>query len=107
MSEDAFNAFWYRTGDQSRDIVLALTTNRPRDLDSAITNPFDERLEFPFPGEEERVTLLSYTWINTLHRGDNRTGLVSSLKRKAKENRDKRFIRRCKGGFSWKECKYL
>jgi ATPase family AAA domain-containing protein 3A/B len=58
MSEDAFNAFWYRTGDQSRDIVLALTTNRPGDLDSAITDRFDERLEFPFLGEEDHVTFL-------------------------------------------------
>ena len=51
MSEDTFNAFWYCTRDQSRDIVLALTSNRPGDLDSAITDHFDERLELPFPGE--------------------------------------------------------
>lgn len=54
----ALNALLYRTGDQSRDVVLVLATNRPSDLDSAITDRIDEVLEFPLPGEEERVKLL-------------------------------------------------
>ncbi|KAH9321427.1 hypothetical protein KI387_016066, partial [Taxus chinensis] len=61
MSEaqrSALNALLYRTGDQSRDIVLALATNRPGDLDSAVTDRVDEVLEFPLPGEEERCKLL-------------------------------------------------
>ncbi|MCO5561190.1 hypothetical protein L7F22_014811 [Adiantum nelumboides] len=61
MSEpqrSALNALLYRTGDQSRDIVLILATNRPSDLDSAIADRIDEVLEFPLPGEEERVKLL-------------------------------------------------
>jgi ATPase family AAA domain-containing protein 3A/B len=61
MSEaqrSALNALLYRTGDQSRDIVLVLATNRPSDLDSAVLDRVDEALEFPLPGEEERLKLL-------------------------------------------------
>lgn len=54
----ALNALLYRTGDQSRDVVLVLATNRPSDLDAAITDRIDEVIEFPLPGEEERVKLL-------------------------------------------------
>ncbi|KAJ9147074.1 hypothetical protein P3X46_029277 [Hevea brasiliensis] len=62
MSEaqrSALNALLFRTGDQSRDIVLVLATNRPGDLDSAITDRIDEVIEFPLPGEEERFKLLN------------------------------------------------
>ncbi|RDX90586.1 ATPase family AAA domain-containing protein 3-A, partial [Mucuna pruriens] len=61
MSEaqrSALNALLFRTGDQSRDIVLVLATNRPGDLDSAITDRIDEVIEFPLPGEDERLKLL-------------------------------------------------
>ncbi|XP_024376697.1 uncharacterized protein [Physcomitrium patens] len=61
MSESqrsALNALLYRTGDQSRDIVMVLATNRPSDLDSAVLDRVDEALEFPLPGEEERLKLL-------------------------------------------------
>lgn len=61
MSEaqrSALNALLFRTGDQSRDIVLVLATNRPGDLDSAVTDRIDEVIEFPLPGEEERLKLL-------------------------------------------------
>ncbi|KAK8694680.1 hypothetical protein V6N13_072227 [Hibiscus sabdariffa] len=61
MSEaqrSALNALLFRTGDQSRDVVLVLATNRPGDLDSAITDRINEVIEFPIPGEEERFQLL-------------------------------------------------
>ncbi|PKA53884.1 ATP-dependent zinc metalloprotease FTSH 4, mitochondrial [Apostasia shenzhenica] len=61
MSEaqrSALNALLFRTGDQSRDTVLVLATNRPGDLDSAVTDRIDEVIEFPLPGEEERFQLL-------------------------------------------------
>lgn len=61
MSEaqrSALNALLFRTGDQSKDIVLALATNRPGDLDSAMTDRIDEVLEFPLPGQDERFKLL-------------------------------------------------
>ena len=89
MSEaqrSALNAFLYRTGDQSRDIVLSLATNRLGDLDSAITDRIDEVLEFPFPGEEERVKLLKlYLDKYIAQAGDNRTSLSSFLKGKQKK----------------------
>ncbi|XP_010444945.1 PREDICTED: ATPase family AAA domain-containing protein 3-A-like [Camelina sativa] len=62
MSEaqrSALNALLFRTGDQSWDIVLVLATNRPGDLDSAVTDRIDEVIEFPLPGEEERFKLLN------------------------------------------------
>ncbi|KAG0463878.1 hypothetical protein HPP92_019498 [Vanilla planifolia] len=61
MSEaqrSALNALLFRTGDQSRDIVLVLATNRPGDLDAAVSDRIDEVIEFPLPGEEERFELL-------------------------------------------------
>ncbi|KAL5207090.1 hypothetical protein ABZP36_031525 [Zizania latifolia] len=61
MSEaqrSALNALLFRTGDQSKDIVLALATNRPGDLDSAVADRIDEVLEFPLPGADERSKLL-------------------------------------------------
>nr|GMD00859.1 ATPase family AAA domain-containing protein 3C-like [Ipomoea batatas] len=61
MSEaqrSALNAMLFRTGDQSRDVVLVLATNRPGDLDSAITDRIDEVIEFPLPQEEESFKLL-------------------------------------------------
>ena len=61
MSEaqrSALNALLFRTGDQSRDIVLVLATNRPGDLDSAVTDRIDEVIEFPLPGEDERYKLI-------------------------------------------------
>ncbi|XP_023517315.1 ATPase family AAA domain-containing protein 3C-like [Cucurbita pepo subsp. pepo] len=67
MSEaqrSALNALLFRTGDQSRDIVLVLATNRPGDLDSAVTDRMDEVIEFPLPGEEERFKLLKL-YLNT------------------------------------------
>ena len=54
----ALKALISRTGDQSKDIVLALATNRPGDLDSAVADRIDEVLEFPLPGEDERFKLL-------------------------------------------------
>ncbi|CAL0331871.1 unnamed protein product [Lupinus luteus] len=70
MSEaqrSALNALLFRTGDQSRDIVLVLATNRPGDLDSAITDRIDEAIEFPLPGEEERLKLLKLYLDKYLH----------------------------------------
>jgi ATPase family AAA domain-containing protein 3A/B len=61
MSEaqrSALNALLFRTGDQSRDVVLVLATNRPGDLDNAITDRIDEVIEFPLPQQDERYKLL-------------------------------------------------
>ncbi|MCL7051779.1 hypothetical protein MKW94_028756 [Papaver nudicaule] len=89
MSEaqrSALNALLFRTGDQSRDIVLVLATNRPGDLDSAITDRIDEVIEFPLPGEEERFKLLSLYLKKYLQNDDkNESGLKLLLKKKPKE----------------------
>lgn len=86
MSESqrsALNALLFRTGDQSRDIVLVLATNRPGDLDSAITDRIDEVIEFPLPGEEERVKLLNL-YINKYiaNQDDHRSSKFSFFSRK-------------------------
>lgn len=75
MSEaqrSALNALLFRTGDQSRDIVLVLATNRPGDLDAAITDRIDEVLEFPLPGVEERHELLKLYLNKYISRKDDK-----------------------------------
>lgn len=54
----ALNALLFRTGDQSRDFAVVLATNRPGDLDAAVLDRMDEALEFPLPGERERLDIL-------------------------------------------------
>ncbi|OVA18738.1 AAA+ ATPase domain [Macleaya cordata] len=85
MSEaqrSALNAMLFRTGDQSRDIVLVLATNRPGDLDSAITDRMDEVIEFPIPGEEERFKLLNVYLKKYLINEDKVESRLSMFKRK-------------------------
>ncbi|XP_028788144.1 ATPase family AAA domain-containing protein 3C [Neltuma alba] len=85
MSEaqrSALNALLFRTGDQSRDIVLVLATNRPGDLDSAVTDRIDEVIEFPLPGEEERFKLLKL-YLNKYLSEDN--GSSSILRKQAQK----------------------
>ncbi|KAF5738155.1 ATPase family AAA domain-containing protein 3-like [Tripterygium wilfordii] len=84
MSEaqrSALNALLFRTGDQSRDIVLVLATNRPGDLDSAVADRIDEIIEFPLPGGEERFKLLK-VYLNKYlsDEGNKESGLGSLLK---------------------------
>ncbi|KAK4436147.1 ATPase family AAA domain-containing protein 3 [Sesamum alatum] len=86
MSEaqrSALNALLFRTGDQSKDIVLALATNRPGDLDSAVADRIDEVLEFPLPGIDERFKLLKlYLDKYIAQAGARKPGLFSHLFRK-------------------------
>lgn len=89
MSEaqrSALNALLFRTGDQSKDIVLALATNRPGDLDSAVADRIDEVLEFPLPGEDERFKLLKlYLDKYIAQAGARKSGLFSNLFRKQQQ----------------------
>ena len=55
----ALNATLYRTGDQSRDFMVVLATNRPGDLDDAVLDRMDEALEFGLPQEEQRRALVA------------------------------------------------
>ncbi|KAK9122157.1 hypothetical protein Syun_019774 [Stephania yunnanensis] len=86
MSEaqrSALNALLFRTGDQSKDIVLALATNRPGDLDSAVADRIDEVLEFPLPGEDERFKLLKlYLDKYIAKAGEKKSGWLTSLFRR-------------------------
>ncbi|KAK2658451.1 hypothetical protein Ddye_004984 [Dipteronia dyeriana] len=83
MSEaqrSALNALLFHTGDQSKDIVLALATNRPGDLDSAVADRIDEVLEFPLPGQGERFKLLKlYLNRYIAQAGSRKPGLFNKL----------------------------
>ncbi|KAL2921419.1 ATPase family AAA domain-containing protein 3 [Bienertia sinuspersici] len=89
MSEaqrSALNALLYRTGDQSKDIVLALATNRPGDLDSAVADRIDEVLEFPLPGEDERYKLIKlYLDKYIAQAGARKPGLFSHFFKKQQQ----------------------
>ncbi|XP_038992602.1 ATPase family AAA domain-containing protein 3-like [Hibiscus syriacus] len=89
MSEaqrSALNALLFRTGDQSKDIVLALATNRPGDLDSAVADRIDEVLEFPLPGEDERFKLLKlYLDKYIAQTGSRKPGLFENLFKKQQQ----------------------
>lgn len=91
MSESqrsALNALLFRTGDQSRDIVLVLATNRPGDLDKAVTDRIDEVIEFPLPGEEERLKMLKLYLNKYLsHKSNEEEGSrwASSFKKQTKK----------------------
>ncbi|XP_010549828.1 PREDICTED: ATPase family AAA domain-containing protein 3-like [Tarenaya hassleriana] len=89
MSEaqrSALNALLFRTGDQSKDIVLALATNRPGDLDSAVADRVDEVLEFPVPGEGERFKLLKlYLDKYIAQAGQRKPGLFSIIFKKEQQ----------------------
>jgi ATPase family AAA domain-containing protein 3A/B len=89
MSEaqrSALNALLFRTGDQSRDIVLVLATNRPGDLDSAVTDRIDEVIEFPLPGEKERFELLNlYLSTYLSNEGDSGPSKGSLFKKKTQK----------------------
>ncbi|KAF6259265.1 hypothetical protein COO60DRAFT_1514012 [Scenedesmus sp. NREL 46B-D3] len=55
----ALNALLFRTGDQSRDFMVVLATNRPGDLDDAVIDRMDEAIHFDLPGREQRGKLLA------------------------------------------------
>lgn len=89
MSEaqrSALNAMLFQTGDQSKDIVLVLATNRPGDLDSAVADRIDEVLEFPLPGEEERFKLLKlYLDKYIAQAGSRKSGWFKNLFKKEQQ----------------------
>ncbi|TYZ66526.1 hypothetical protein PybrP1_010190 [[Pythium] brassicae (nom. inval.)] len=61
MSEamrNALNALLFHTGSQSKHFMLVIATNRPEDLDTAVTDRIDDTLHFNLPEESERVRLL-------------------------------------------------
>ncbi|KAJ8598761.1 hypothetical protein CTAYLR_009866 [Chrysophaeum taylorii] len=61
MSEDArnaLNAFLYRTGTPSRDVIVIFATNAPQLFDPAILDRVDDVIRFDNPEQDERVKIL-------------------------------------------------
>ncbi|KAF8363218.1 atad-3, partial [Pristionchus pacificus] len=61
MSEDvraALNAFLYRTGEQSRRVMLVVASNQPEQFDWAVNDRLDQLIEFALPGTLERERIL-------------------------------------------------
>ena len=70
----ALNAMLFRTGDQSRDFVVVLATNRPADLDPAVIDRMDEALEFALPGRDERRRILDIYFDRYISKAGTREG---------------------------------
>lgn len=61
MSEEqrnALNALLYRTGENSKNFMMVLATNRPGDLDRAVADRVDEAMVFDLPDLEARKKLV-------------------------------------------------
>jgi ATPase family AAA domain-containing protein 3A/B len=61
MSEEqrnALNALLFRTGEASKQFMLVLATNRPGDLDRAVSDRVDEAMVFDLPDLEARKKLV-------------------------------------------------
>lgn len=57
-SREALNALLYHTGSASTKFMMVLATNRPEDLDSAITDRIDDALNFGLPEYDARQRLI-------------------------------------------------
>jgi len=61
ISEDlrsTLNAFLFRTGEQSKKMMLVLASNQPEQFDWAMNDRLDEMVLFDLPGLEERERLV-------------------------------------------------
>lgn len=61
MSEsmrNALNALLYQTGEQSQKFMMVIATNRPEDLDMAVTDRIDETLHFDLPEFNQRRMMM-------------------------------------------------
>ena len=54
------NAFLYRTGTPSDNVIVVLATNVPDQLDEAVHDRIDEIVGFDLPSLEERKLILYY-----------------------------------------------
>ncbi|OQS00094.1 hypothetical protein THRCLA_06232 [Thraustotheca clavata] len=78
MSEamrNALNALLFHTGSQTKQFMLVIATNRPEDLDSAITDRIDDALHFELPETNERIRLLELyftEFVGNLPGGDSK-----------------------------------
>ena len=60
---NVLSALLYHSGTQSDKYMLVLASNRPGDLDSAITDRMDEALLFDLPNPRQRVIMLTQYFI--------------------------------------------
>ena len=89
MSENlrnAITAFLFHTGTASSKFMLVIATNRPGDLDSAIIDRIDERIEFPLPHLGEREQLVKMYYDKFLVSADAE-GLEAQLRLTAKQTK--------------------
>eukprot|EP00946_MAST-07B_sp_MAST-7B-sp1_P004099 g4099.t1 len=71
-SREALNALLYHTGSVSNKFMMVLATNRPEDLDSAITDRIDDALNFGLPSCDARERLIR-TYFEEDHSEDDAT----------------------------------
>lgn len=55
---NVLSALLYQTGEQSAHYMLVLCTNRPEDLDAAVTDRIDQSLRFGLPEAPQRVDMV-------------------------------------------------
>lgn len=83
MSEEtrnALNAVLYRTGEASKKLMMVLATNRPGDLDAAVTDRVDESLVFGLPDLPARRALVAQYFDKLIrHAGDEAKGGLFSF----------------------------
>ena len=104
-SREALNALLYHTGTATSKFMMVLATNRPEDLDSAITDRIDDALNFGLPQYEARERLiLTYfdKYVADISKGDDQKGKKSSRQPKAvtrsrKNTRAKSRTRKSRG----------
>lgn len=87
LSEDqrnALNALLYRTGTPTTKFMLVVATNRPSDLDAAVTDRIDEAMWFGLPDEPLREKLLRQYFDEYLRRAGEKAsgGVIAGALRK-------------------------
>ena len=63
MSEDArnaLNAFLYRTGSETSDVLVVFASNAPELFDKAVLDRIDDVVKFTLPAKTERLAILHY-----------------------------------------------
>jgi ATPase family AAA domain-containing protein 3A/B len=68
---NVLSALLYQTGEQSAHYMLVLCTNRPEDLDAAVTDRIDQSLRFGLPDTPQRADMVwQYLSRHVLHRAE-------------------------------------
>lgn len=88
MSEEqrnALNALLFRTGEASKSFMMVLATNRPGDLDRAVTDRVDEAMVFDLPDLPARRRLVHQYFAKYIREAgaDARTGPLGLFRRAA------------------------